>query len=339
VCDSLVFFTPQCLSSFGGLIMRRGLFVALAVAFALFAVTSAMALPVTYVTTWTGTGTSPRGIEVDGSGNVYVADIGGTQVLKYNSSGSLQQTIAPSSGDGALNAPVGAAISPVDGSIYVCSAAGEGEYVRKFASDGSYVTRWAQDHNSMAITTDTAGNVYVQAVGGSISKYDSSGNNLGGMSGTGGNGIALNPSETIAYGFDLGNNLYATDLVAGTTTALASLINSSDRGEIAVNRVTGNIYVAERAAKAVQEFTSGGTLIQSWDTWGDAGSQVSYSGTSPSFGEIWGIAVNSATNNIYVADQSGKVMVFNEAVPEPSTVVLLTMGLIGMLAYAWRKRK
>ena len=28
-----------------------------------------------------------------------------------------------------------------------------------------------------------------------------------------------------------------------------------------------------------------------------------------------------------------------DAIPEPSAIVLLAMGLFGLLAYAWRKRK
>ena len=177
-----------------------------------------------------------------------------------------------------------------------------------------------------------------ERVTGGFNRYDASGTLTGTWSGSGGNGLALNPSGTVAYGFGLNNTLYAVDLASNTSTALASLIDGSSRGAVAVNSVTGNIYVAERAGAVVQEFGSDGTLIQNWNTWGSAGSQVSYSGTS-SFGTIFGIAVNSATNNIYVADQSGSVLVFHDAVPEPSAVVLLSMGLISLLAYAWRKRK
>ena len=120
--------------------MRCGLLIATVATLALFTASSVMADTLTYVTTWKGVGTSPRGLEVDGSGNVYVADIDGNQVLKYNSSGTLLQTIAPTTGDGKLNSPSDVAIAS-DGSIYVSAAAGS-EYVRKFASDGAYTTRW-----------------------------------------------------------------------------------------------------------------------------------------------------------------------------------------------------
>jgi hypothetical protein len=32
-------------------------------------------------------------------------------------------------------------------------------------------------------------------------------------------------------------------------------------------------------------------------------------------------------------------IIIAEAVPEPSTIVLLCMGVISLLAYAWRQRK
>jgi trimeric autotransporter adhesin len=316
--------------------MRRVSLIATAVTFALFTVSSALASTVTYVTTWNGVGTTPAGVEVDGSGNVYVADIAGNRVLKYSSGGSLLQTIAPTEGEGALNSAVDVAIGP-DGSIYA-SAAAPSEYVRKFASDGTYSNRWTQDAISIGIAADKAGNVYVQGVNEKISMYDAGGNFIDVFTGTGGNGVALNPSETIAYGFDLGNGLHAVDTTTGASSVLATLLNGSDRGAVAVNSVTGNIYVAERAGKVVQEFASNGTLIRNFNAWGAAGSGVSYSDT-PSFGTIFGIAVDSGNNNIYVTDQSGKMLVFNEAVPEPSSIVLLSMGCFSLLAYAWRKQR
>ena len=35
----------------------------------------------------------------------------------------------------------------------------------------------------------------------------------------------------------------------------------------------------------------------------------------------------------------GEIAVYGTPTPEPSTLVLLTVGLIGLLAYAWRKRR
>ena len=41
----------------------------------------------------------------------------------------------------------------------------------------------------------------------------------------------------------------------------------------------------------------------------------------------------------YLGDKYGIGTPYNAAVPEPSTVVLLGMGLLGLLCYAWRKGK
>jgi hypothetical protein len=50
------------------------------------------------------------------------------------------------------------------------------------------------------------------------------------------------------------------------------------------------------------------------------------------------LKVNDGTmNNWY--DTTGVSFTVTEAVPEPSSVVLLAFGVISLLAFAWRKRK
>ena len=49
--------------------------------------------------------------------------------------------------------------------------------------------------------------------------------------------------------------------------------------------------------------------------------------------------VNPLTGGNYSLNLGGGAGMSTVAIPEPSTVVLLISGFLGLLAYAWRKRK
>ena len=328
--------------------MRRDISITTRVTFAFLTVcvlmaSQAAAETIKYIETWNigATNNGVRGATVDSNGSVYVADYQGNSVRKYDAGGTLLQTITNSN----MVGPSGVAISSLDGSIYAASAAVSGSpsayYMTKFASDGTYSIKWAQPNYALGVTADSSGNVYmVRGDTTTMSEYSSTGSLLHTYAGTGSTGLALNASQTIAYtvGYNgSGDILYATNLSSGVTTTLATGLLGTNQCSIAVNTNTGNIYVAERGANVVQEFSNGGTLIQTWDHFGATGSVVSDS-TSSFDGAIYGVAVNSATNRIYVTSQSGKVYVF-ESIPEPSTMAMMTAAALGLLAYAWRRRK
>lgn len=59
---------------------------------------------------------------------------------------------------------------------------------------------------------------------------------------------------------------------------------------------------------------------------------VNSTGTKSLFFEFDNV---STTDSIRISE----VQAYGQAVPEPSSILLLTSGLIGLMAYAWRKRK
>jgi hypothetical protein len=342
VCISLLVFPIFRTCLFNGSIyfrgdpvMRCGMFIAMAAAFSLFTISSVQANFVNYMTTWSGIGSVASGVDVDASGNVYVVSSGGNSVEKYNSSGVSQQSFT-----GSLSVPTDVAVSS-DGSVYVTNV-GSSQCV-KYSSGGTVAASWSCGL-SVSLATDSSGNVYVADIGGGLKKYDSNGGLLNTWSiPTDASGLALNASGTIAYTTSTAatNNFYAVDLATGGTTTLGTLVDTSDRCSIDVNKATGNIYVNSRTTNCIQEFASDGTLVKQWNTWSDAGSEATYSAAAATSSGYRGIAFDATTNNIYACNLAlvNNMLVFHESVPEPGTIVLMSTGLIGLLAYAWRKRK
>jgi sugar lactone lactonase YvrE len=90
----------------------------------------------------TGNGqfTTPSGIAVDSSDNVYVADTGNNRIQKFDSTGTyLTQWGGLGTGDGQFNSPSGVA---VDSHGYVYVADTGNTRIQKFNSSGSFVDKW-----------------------------------------------------------------------------------------------------------------------------------------------------------------------------------------------------
>jgi tripartite motif-containing protein 71 len=83
-----------------------------------------------------------RGVAVDGSGNVWVADLGGFRMQKFTPTGQFIAAY-PSANEvpplGGFNAPTDVAVGP-DGSIYVTDQ--RNWRIQKFNAAGTFVTAW-----------------------------------------------------------------------------------------------------------------------------------------------------------------------------------------------------
>ena len=233
---------------------------------------------------------SPWGVAVDGSGNVYVADSSNHRIRKISPSG------------------------------IVTTLAGSG--VAGFAN--GYRTS-ASFNNPFGIAVDGSGNVYVADIGNHrIRKIDGNGNvtTLAG-SGTEGAVDGLGTSASFAYprglALDGAGNLYVGDWgtekirridASGNVTTLAgsggfgfadgqgtSAIFARPNG-VAVDG-SGNVYVADHNNHRIRKIDAGGTVstLAGSGNWAFADGQ----GTSASFGGPIGVAVDGS-GNVYVGD-------------------------------------
>jgi DNA-binding beta-propeller fold protein YncE len=119
-----------------------------------------------------GTGASqfnyPRGIEVDGNGDVYVADGVNLHVQKFTGEGTyLLQWGTGGSGIGQFNSPEDIAVDP-DGNIHVLDSTSQG--VQKFTPTGTFICQGMDDdlgfsegqlNSPRGIAIDSNGNILV----------------------------------------------------------------------------------------------------------------------------------------------------------------------------------
>ena len=161
----------------------------------------------------------PKGLAVDASGNVWVADYGNNRIQEFNSEGKFLQTFGKEgSGEGQFKEPSGIVVD--GGNLYVAEAGNNrvqelttaGKYVAQFGKAGSGNGEFDEPRG---ITADPrTGNLYVSdtsnnrvqeftSAGKWIAKFGANGSGSGQFSGP--RGMAVNASGDI-YVADYGNN-------------------------------------------------------------------------------------------------------------------------------------
>jgi len=263
---------------------------------------------------------TPRGIAVDNSGNVYVADTF-TRVQKFNSSGTfISQFGVPGVVNGGFVTPFKVATDSA-GNVYVSDSDSTAARVQKFNSSGVFQFVVGGFLNSATgIAVDSADNFYVGDQGNHrIRKFSSAGVLITswGSSGTGDNqfdspmGLAIDASDNV-YVVDSANNRVQKFTSTGTFITkwgTAGAGNGEFNGPlgIAVDS-TGTVYVADTNNNRIQKFSSTGTFLESCGTTGSGDGEF----TSP--GDV---AIDSA-DNLYVVDSGNdRVQKFGSAAAPP----------------------
>jgi DNA-binding beta-propeller fold protein YncE len=279
-----------------------------------------------------GTGTSasfddPTAVATDAAGNVYVADTA-NQVIRMITPAGVVSTIAGVAGmtgdnDGigtaaTFNSPSGVAVDAAGQHIYVADTSND--TIRRITMPGAVVDTLAGLHGVTGsadgpggtarffvpegVAVDATGNVYVADSGNNtIRKITSSG---------------------------MVSTLAGSPGVAGSNDGTGAAAQFNVPTGLAVDSVTGNVYVIDYLNCTVRKVTASGVVTTLAGTVGGYGF-ADGTGSAAVFNGPEGIAIDSAAANLYVADTHNQLI---RRVTLPGGVVTTVAGQVGVAGHA-----
>jgi len=271
-----------------------------------------------FVTKWGSEGSSngqfssPSGIVVGPSGNIYVVDTSNNRIQEFDSSGSFITKWGSygNSNSGSVPGPEGVAVDS-SGNVYVADT--NSHRILKFDSNGTFITKWGsygsghgQFSNPYGVAVDSSGNVYVSDTNNNrIQKFGSDGKYITqfGSEGTGygefesPRGVAVDSSGNIYVADSNNNRIQKFDSSGEFVTAWGSSGSGNKQFSnpygVAVDS-SGNVYVVDTNNQRIQKFNSNGKYLAQWGYWGSDDGQFYYP---------YGVFVD-LSGNVYVADTS-----------------------------------
>jgi len=216
----------------------------------------------------------PRGLAVDGAGNILVADTNNGRLQKFSATGVFMSVIGKlGQGPGEFREPSGIAVDAA-GNIYVADVGNH--RVQKLKPEGTFLTEWKGPepgfYGPRDIAVGSDGSVYVSDQGHSrIVRLDSNGRALA-IWGTAGNGDG----------------------------------QFTDATSVAVDGKNNRVYVADPRNKRIHVFDTNGKFLAKWavDEWIPSGWYFQDLVVDPEAGRLYASAV--ATDEVLVFDLTGK---------------------------------
>ena len=280
-----------------------------------------------FITKWGSNGSgngefdSPKGITVDSTGYVYVADTLNNRIQKLTSGGTfVTKWGSQGSGDGQFDNPQRIA---VDSSGYVYVADSYNHRIQKFTSSGSFVTKWGsygsgdgQFSYPFGIELDGDGYVYISDYyNNRIQKFTSGGTFVTKWGSEGSGNGQFNKPEGIAV--DSSGYVYVADSYNHRIQKFTSggifiaTWGNEGSGDGQFNAPCGiaidgadYLYVSDTLNSRIQKFTSIGVFVTKWGSQGSGDGQ---------FDRVYGIAADES-GYVYVADfNNHRIQIFGPA--------------------------
>ncbi len=239
----------------------------------------------------------PDGIALDSAGDLFVADSGNNRIVEISHAGTVSYPLTVANG---LSGPMGVAVNSTGTIIYVANTNANdvlednGGVLTTLGSGFNQPQGVAVDGNGNVFVADTGNSKIEEISGGTVSALGSS------YAFNQPSGVAVDSSGNV-FVADTGNN--AVVEISGTTvTKLAGTYNLPFG--VGVDSAA-NVYVADNDDFEVRMITPAGGVTT---LAGSTSAQGSCTANPPLFQNPYGVAVDSATGDVYVTDYTASAV-------------------------------